>query len=142
MQVMNLIQEFEMSIMKESQTMKDYAEQLLNIVNKMRLYGKEFSNERIVQKILVTLPEKYKATISSLENSKNLSSISLAELVNVFQALEQRSSSTLPSLKKNKSSSTKVLVEARSQVQQLWSIRPYGEGMENIARKRDQGYNY
>ena len=78
MQVMNLIQEFEMSIMKESQTMKDYAEQLLNIVNKMRLYGKEFSNERIVQKILVTLPEKYKATISSLENSKNLSSISLA----------------------------------------------------------------
>ena len=142
MQVMNLIQELEMSIMKESQTMKDYAEQLLNIVNKMRLYGKEFSNERIVQKILVTLPEKYKATISSLENSKNLSSISLAELVNVFQALEQRSSSTLPSLKKNKSSSTKVLVEARSQVQQLWSIRPYGEGMENIARKRDQGYNY
>ena len=142
MQVMNLIQEFEMSIMKESQTIKDYAEQLLNIVNKMRLYGKEFSDERIVQKILVTLPEKYKATISSLENSKNLSSISLAELVNVFQALEQRSSSTLPSLKKNKSSSTKVLVEARSQVQQLWSIRPYGEGMENIARKRDQGYNY
>ena len=142
MQVMNLIQELEMSIMKESQTMKDYAEQLLNIVNKMRLYGKEFSNERIVQKILVTLPEKYKATISSLENSKNLSSISLAELVNVFQALEQRSSSTLPSLKKNKSSSTKVLVEARCQVQQLWSIRPYGEGMENTARKRDQGYNY
>ena len=142
MQVMNLIREFEMSIMKESQTIKDYAEQLLNIVNKMRLYGKEFSDERIVQKILVTLPEKYEATISSLENSKNLSSISLAELVNVFQALEQRSSSTLPSLKKNKSSSTKVLVEARSQVQQLWSIRPYGEGMENIARKRDQGYNY
>ena len=76
--------------MKESQTIKDYAEQLLSIANKVRLYGKEFSNERIVQKILGTLPKKYKATISSLENSKDLSSISLAKIVNALQALEQR----------------------------------------------------
>ena len=54
----------------------------------MRLYGKEFSDERIVQKILVTLLEKYEATISSLENSKHLSSISLVEIVNALQALE------------------------------------------------------
>ena len=56
----------------------------------MRLYGKEFSDERILQKILVTLPEKYEATISSLENSQDMSSISLVELVNALQALEQR----------------------------------------------------
>ena len=89
MQVMNLIREFEMTRMKESQTIKDYVEQLLSIANKVRLYGKEFSDERIVQKILVTLSEKYEATISSLENSKHLSSISLAEIVNALQALEQ-----------------------------------------------------
>ena len=84
MQVMNLIREFEMSIMKESQTIKDYVEQLLSIANKVRLYGKEFSDERIVQKILVTLPKKYEATISSLENSKDMSSISLVEIVNAL----------------------------------------------------------
>ena len=55
----------------------------------MRLLGKDFSDERIVQKILVTLPEKYESKISSLEESKDLSSISLAELVNALQALEQ-----------------------------------------------------
>nr|XP_009790901.1 PREDICTED: uncharacterized protein LOC104238277 [Nicotiana sylvestris] len=60
------------------------------ISNKVRLFGKEFNDERIVQKILVTLPEKYEATISSLENSKDLSSITLAELVKALQALEQR----------------------------------------------------
>ena len=90
MQVMNLIREFEMVRMKESQTIKDYAEQLLTIANKVRLLGKEFSNERVVQKIFVTLPEKYEATISSLENTKDLSSITLAELLNALQALEQR----------------------------------------------------
>ena len=79
-----------MNRMKESQTIKDYVEQLLSITNKVRLYGKELSNERIVQKILVTLPEKYEATISFLENSKDLSSISLAEIVNALQSLEQK----------------------------------------------------
>ena len=83
-QVMNLIWEFEMSKMKESQTIKDYAKQLFSMENEMRLYGKEFSNERIVQKILVTRPKKYEATISSLENSKDLSSISWVELVNAL----------------------------------------------------------
>ena len=56
----------------------------------MKLLGKDFSDERIIQKILVTLPEKYESKISSLEESKDLSSISLAKLVNALQALEQR----------------------------------------------------
>ena len=90
MQVMNLIREFEMVRMKESQTIKDYAEQLPTIANKVRLLAKEFSDERVVQKNFVTLPEKYEATISSLENTKDLSSITLAELLNALQALEQR----------------------------------------------------
>ncbi|KAH0679210.1 hypothetical protein KY284_020295 [Solanum tuberosum] len=90
MQVMNLIREFEMKRMKELETIKDYADQLLDLANKARLFGKDFADERIVQKILVTLPEKYEATISSLENSKDLSSVTLAELVKALQALEQR----------------------------------------------------
>ena len=73
-----------MSKMKESQTIKDYAKQLFSMENEMRLYGKEFSNERIVQKILVTRPKKYEATIFTLENSKDLSSISWVELVNAL----------------------------------------------------------
>ncbi|XP_038684122.1 uncharacterized protein LOC119984324 [Tripterygium wilfordii] len=90
MQVLNLIREFEMQRMKESETTKDYAERLLSIVNKVRLLGTEFSNSRIVQKILVTIPERFEATISSLENTKDLSSITLAELLNTLQAQEQR----------------------------------------------------
>ncbi|KAH0757857.1 hypothetical protein KY290_021350 [Solanum tuberosum] len=90
MQVMNLIREFEMKRMKELETIKDYADQLLDLANKARLFGKDFADERIVQKILVTLPQKYEDTISSLENSKDLSSVTLVELVKALQALEQR----------------------------------------------------
>ncbi|RVX20723.1 Retrovirus-related Pol polyprotein from transposon RE1 [Vitis vinifera] len=79
-----------MKKMRESDAVKDYAAQLLSIADKVRLLGKEFSNEKIVQKILVTLPEKYEATISSLENSKDLSTISLTELLHSLEAVEQR----------------------------------------------------
>ncbi|KAJ8751610.1 hypothetical protein K2173_016861 [Erythroxylum novogranatense] len=90
MQVLNLIREFEMLKMKESETIKEYSDKLLGIVNKVRLLGKDFSDERIVQKVLVTLPEKYESKISALEEAKDLSSMSLTELVNAVQAQEQR----------------------------------------------------
>ena len=40
MQVMNLIREFEMKKMRESDAVKDYAAQLLSIADKVRLLGK------------------------------------------------------------------------------------------------------
>lgn len=91
MQALNLVREFEMQKMKESETIKEYANKLLSIANKVRLLGSEFSDSRIVQKILVTVPEKFEATITSLENTKDLSKITMAELVNALQAQEQRS---------------------------------------------------
>jgi len=39
--------------MKETETIKEYADKLLGIVNKVRLLGNDFSDERIVQKKLV-----------------------------------------------------------------------------------------
>ena len=50
MQVLNLIKGFEMQQMKESETMKEYSDKLLSIVNKVRLLGTEFPDTRIMQK--------------------------------------------------------------------------------------------
>ena len=55
-----------MQRMNESETIKDYSDRLLDIVNKVRLLGTDFAYSRIVQKILVTVPEKFEATISSI----------------------------------------------------------------------------
>jgi hypothetical protein len=56
MQILNLIRELEMLKMKEAETIKEYADKLLGVVNKVRLLGNDFSDERIVQKILVYVP--------------------------------------------------------------------------------------
>ena len=68
--------------------MKEYSDRLLNIANKVRLLGSVLNDSRIVEKLLVTVPEKFEATITTLENTKDLSKISLTELLNALQAQE------------------------------------------------------
>ena len=82
MKVLNLIRDFELQKMKESETIKEYSERLLSIANRVRLLGSEFKDSRIVEKILVTIPERFEATITTLENTKDLSKITLAKLLN------------------------------------------------------------
>lgn len=77
MQILNLIREFELQRMKESETIKEFSDRLLDIANKVRLLGTEFTDSRIVQKILVTVPEKYEASVTTLENTKDLSQTTL-----------------------------------------------------------------
>ncbi|KAF2284783.1 hypothetical protein GH714_030364 [Hevea brasiliensis] len=90
MQVLNLIRDFELQKMKDSETIKEYSERLLNIANRVRLLGSEFKDSRIVENFLVTVPERFEATITTLENTKDLSNITLVELLNSLQAQEQR----------------------------------------------------
>ncbi|XP_031284419.1 uncharacterized protein LOC116143141 [Pistacia vera] len=90
MQVLNLRREFEMLKMQETENVKEYVDRLMNVVNKIKLLGEELTDHRIVEKVLVSLPERFEAKISSLEDSKDLSHISLAELVHSLQAQEQR----------------------------------------------------
>ncbi|KAG6511960.1 hypothetical protein ZIOFF_030047 [Zingiber officinale] len=90
MQVLNLIRDFEMQKMKKTETIKEYADRLLGIANRVRLLGSSLTDSRIVEKILVTLPERFEATITTFENTKDLTKITLAELLNALQAQEQR----------------------------------------------------
>ena len=90
MQSLNLIREFELQRIKESKTIKEYSNKLLGIVNKVRLLGKSLTDSTIVEKILVTISKKYKASIPTFENTKDLSKITLVERLNALQVQEQR----------------------------------------------------
>ena len=67
MQILNLVREFELQIMKESESVKEYSNILFGIANRVRFLKFEFTYSRIVEKILVTIPEKYEATITMLD---------------------------------------------------------------------------
>jgi len=72
------MKEFELQRMKEFETTKEYSDKLLGIANKILLLGSKFANSRIVEKVLVIVHERYETSITSLENTKDLSKITLA----------------------------------------------------------------
>ncbi|XP_052882094.1 uncharacterized protein LOC128290487 [Gossypium arboreum] len=94
-QLLNLRRDFENLKMKEDETVKQYSDRIMAVVNSIRLLGEQFDEVRIVEKVLSTLPERYEAKISSLEDSRDLTKISLTELINALYAQEQRRASRI-----------------------------------------------
>ena len=88
MQVLNLRREFEMLRMKEAETIKEYFDRLLAVVNKIRLLREDLPDRKIIEKVLVSLPKRFEAKISSLEDSRDLTMISLTELMKSLQIQE------------------------------------------------------
>lgn len=81
--------EFELQMMKESESVKEYSDKFSSIANKIRMLGNVFVDSKVVEKIRVTLPERNETSITSLENTKDLSKITLVEGLHVLQAQEQ-----------------------------------------------------
>lgn len=53
---------------------------VIKIINQIRLQIETYSNERVVDKVLVSVANKYETKISSLEYSKDLSKITKQSL--------------------------------------------------------------
>ncbi|XP_017622188.1 uncharacterized protein LOC108466376 [Gossypium arboreum] len=60
-QLLNLRRDFEILKMKEEETVKQYSDRIMAVVNSIRLLGEQFSEARIVEKVLLTLPKRYES---------------------------------------------------------------------------------
>jgi len=61
---------------------------LFHIANKI-LFLKEFYDSRLIEKILIVVLEIYETFITSLKNTKDLSTTILIEIIHALQAQEQ-----------------------------------------------------
>ncbi|RVW71560.1 Retrovirus-related Pol polyprotein from transposon TNT 1-94 [Vitis vinifera] len=50
--------------MKDNESMKDYSSRLMDVVNQMKLLGEAFTDQKVVEKIMVSVPQKFEAKIS------------------------------------------------------------------------------
>ncbi|XP_031278535.1 uncharacterized protein LOC116136986 [Pistacia vera] len=90
MNVLNLRREFEVLKMKEAETIKEYVDRIMKVINQIKLMGETLSDQRIVEKILVSILERDEAKISSLKDSKNFFDLTLSEVINALKAQDQR----------------------------------------------------
>ncbi|KAA3477322.1 pleiotropic drug resistance protein 3-like [Gossypium australe] len=62
--------------MKETETIKQYSNGIMAVVNNIRLLRDQFSDSRIVENVITILLDRYGSKISSLEDLRDLSTIS------------------------------------------------------------------
>ncbi|GLU23298.1 hypothetical protein SLE2022_393180 [Rubroshorea leprosula] len=88
--VITLKRQVEMLRMSEDETVHQYSSKLQDLVNRIRANGGEFPNKRIAEKIMVSVPDKFESKISAIEETCDLDTMTINELISKLKAHEQR----------------------------------------------------
>lgn len=68
---------------------------MLELVIQMKSYGEDHGNQRIVQKLLISLPKSYDSIVSVIENTKDLGTVDVQDVVATLEGYGQRIERTL-----------------------------------------------
>ena len=79
-----------MSLMKDGDCLHDYFCNILEIVNQIRKYSKRLLDEKAVGKFLRSLAKNYNHVVSVIEESKDLSILTIDELLGSLQSHEEK----------------------------------------------------
>ncbi|KAF2295179.1 hypothetical protein GH714_031933 [Hevea brasiliensis] len=85
-----LLREFEVLEMKRDETITEYFARVMVVANKMRNNGEEMTDTKIVEKILRTLTDKFTYVCVSIEESKDIETMSVDELQSTLVVHEQK----------------------------------------------------
>jgi hypothetical protein len=109
-----LISRFEEIKMLEEETFEEFYSKMSDLRNSMVSLGKPISDVKLIQKILRSLPERFRIKVTTIEESKDLEEMKIEELVGSLQTYEL----SLPPVKKLKTialNASKKKVEASSE---------------------------
>jgi len=76
--------------MKESESIEEFYNRVISLINQMRVNGEPLEAKRIVEKILRSLTRRFEYVVVAIEESNDLSSLSLERLLGTLQSRELR----------------------------------------------------
>lgn len=85
-----LRREFETLQMKEGEIVADFLSRVMKNVNQKRAFGKDVSDQTIIEKVLRSLPLKWDHVVTAIEESKDLTVMTFDQLMGSLQAHEDR----------------------------------------------------
>ncbi|XP_071714900.1 uncharacterized protein [Rutidosis leptorrhynchoides] len=78
--LLTLRREFELLKMNDDELVKDYSSRIMDVVNQIRLHGDKIADHKVVEKIMISVPQKFEAKISAIEESCDVSMLTVSEL--------------------------------------------------------------
>ncbi|CAL1375693.1 unnamed protein product [Linum trigynum] len=120
-QLQVLRRNFELLEMKEGETISEYFGRVMVIANTMRNCGEDMSYGKVVEKILRTLTERFNYVVCSIEESKDIDSLTVDALQSSLLVHEQKFSRKV----------TKMVTEDD---QALRASYDYGRGGRGLGR--------
>lgn len=89
-QLQRLRREFEILGMKQGESVNDYFGRVMVIANDMRNFGEDMKDVKIVEKVLRTLTDKWNYIVCSIEESKDIDTLSVDGLQSSLLVHEQK----------------------------------------------------
>ena len=106
---------FEELKMSEDESFDSFYGKLNEVVIGKFNLGEKMEDSKIVRKILLSLPECFRAKVTAIEESKDLDEIKVQELIGLLQTYEL----SLPSQRKSKSLALKTINEWKLKTHQM-----------------------
>ncbi|XP_072061940.1 uncharacterized protein [Arachis hypogaea] len=72
--------------MSSSETVEQYFTRVTDLVNKMRIYGEDMPDSKVVEKILRTMPMKYDHVVTTILDSHDMNTMTIAELQGTMES--------------------------------------------------------
>jgi len=134
-QLQTLRSELENMQMKESEDISKFITRVETVVNKLSQNGESLSSNRVVEKILRSLTDNFENIVCAIEESKDLSTLTVEELAGSLKAYEQRR-------KKKKEKSLEQALQAKATIRDgkvFYAQNTRGRGRGRGQRGRGRG---
>ena len=130
--------------MKGNENSAEYIARIQSITTQLKKNGEDVPKNRVVEKILRSLTDEYESIVCAIEESKDLSTLSVEELAGSLTAFEQRRKMKKQNLEE--ALQAKASLSEKSEKSGNWQSRGRGEssggrsfGRNSRGRGRGQG---
>ena len=74
--------------MRDNEPIVEFSSSISTLINQLKSNGEDYDEKRIVQKILRSLPHKYDKLVMTIEEAKDLTRLTMDELMGTLQTHE------------------------------------------------------
>ncbi|MQL82715.1 hypothetical protein Taro_015199 [Colocasia esculenta] len=128
-----LVSDYELFIMKSDETIFEMFARFMVIINGIRALGKEYSNEDLVRKILRSLSPVWHTKATVIEGSKDLSKITLDELIGSLMTYELNLKRSEKHMLKTKPIALKASSSSKGKSKEIFESKKSESDDDNLA---------